>query len=60
MVIALDWTHPWKFIEELETWLHWVENWAIGDGSRELEIVREENRERCKNYLSSQDLFMKC
>lgn len=51
VMIALDWTQPWKFVEELETWLHWVENWAKGDGSRELEIAREENRERCRNSL---------
>jgi dynein light intermediate chain 1, cytosolic len=45
-MIALDWTHPWTFVEELETWLQWIESWAKGDGSRELEIVREECRER--------------
>jgi dynein light intermediate chain 1, cytosolic len=49
VMIALDWTHPWTFVEELETWLQWVENWAKGDGSRDLEIVREECRERCKS-----------
>ena len=46
VMIALDWTHPWTFVEELETWLQWIESWAKGDGSRELEIVREECRER--------------
>lgn len=46
MIIALDWTRPWTFIEELQTWLVWVEQWAKGDGSRELEVVREEQRER--------------
>lgn len=46
VVIALDWTKPWTFVEELQTWLIWVEQWAKGDGSRDLEIVREENRER--------------
>jgi hypothetical protein len=46
VMIALDWTHPWTFVEDLETWLQWVESWAKGDGSRELEIVREECRER--------------
>jgi dynein light intermediate chain 1 len=54
VVIVLDWTRPWTFIEELETWIKWIENWAKGDGSRELEIVREESRERrsCNFYLS--------
>ncbi|TFK55636.1 hypothetical protein OE88DRAFT_1710043 [Heliocybe sulcata] len=46
VMIALDWTKPWTFVEELETWLSWVEEWAKGDGSRDLEISREENRER--------------
>ncbi|EEB91456.1 hypothetical protein MPER_10178, partial [Moniliophthora perniciosa FA553] len=47
VMIVLDWTRPWTFVEELETWLKWVEDWAKGDESRELEIAREENRERC-------------
>lgn len=48
VIIVLDWTRPWTFLDELHTWLEWVEKWAKGDGSRELEIVREENRERRK------------
>jgi hypothetical protein len=48
VMIVLDWTRPWTFVEELQNWLEWVETWAKGDGSRELEIVREENRERCE------------
>ncbi|KAF5333538.1 hypothetical protein D9611_002697 [Ephemerocybe angulata] len=51
VVIVLDWTRPWTFVEELQTWLQWVENWAKGDGSRDLEIVREENRERLQSHL---------
>lgn len=51
IMVVLDWTRPWTFIEELETWFQWIEAWAKGDGSRELEIVREENRER-REYLS--------
>jgi dynein light intermediate chain 1 len=46
VIICLDWTKPWTFVEELQTWLLWVEQWAEGDGARDLEIVREENRER--------------
>lgn len=52
VVIVLDWTKPWTFVEELEAWLQWVEAWAKGDGSRELEITREENRERCTRFSS--------
>lgn len=46
VMIVLDWTRPWTFVEELQQWLEWVEVWAKGDESRELQIVREENRER--------------
>ncbi|EMD40592.1 hypothetical protein CERSUDRAFT_111182 [Gelatoporia subvermispora B] len=51
VMIALDWTRPWTFVEELETWLQWIEKWAKGDGSRDLEITREENRERWQAHL---------
>ncbi|KAJ7068679.1 dynein light intermediate chain-domain-containing protein [Mycena amicta] len=51
VMIVLDWTRPWTFIEELETWLQWVERWTRGDGARELEIVREETRERLQAHL---------
>ncbi|KAJ3516133.1 hypothetical protein NLJ89_g1310 [Agrocybe chaxingu] len=50
-IIVLDWTRPWTFVEELETWLTWIETWAKGDGSRELEIIREESRERLQSHL---------
>ena len=46
VMIVLDWTRPWTFVEDLQTWLKWVEQWAKRDGSREVEIVREENHER--------------
>ena len=48
IIIVLDWTRPWTFVEELQTWLTWVETWSKGDASRELEIIREESRERRK------------
>ena len=48
VMIALDWTRPWSFVQELVTWLEWVEMWVKGDGSRELDITKEENRERRK------------
>ena len=47
VVIVLDWTRPWTFLEELHTWLAWIEGWVQGDGARELEVIREEHRERC-------------
>lgn len=53
MIVVLDWTKPWTFVDELETWLEWVEKWAKGNGARELEIVREENHERCKTFTWS-------
>lgn len=46
VMIVLDWTRPWTFIDELQSWLQWVEQWAKADGSREVEIAREENHER--------------
>ncbi|KAK1223342.1 hypothetical protein PQX77_013819 [Marasmius sp. AFHP31] len=51
VMIVLDWTRPWTFVEELETWLRWVEDWVNGDAVRELEVVREENRERWLHHL---------
>ena len=51
IIFVLDWTRPWTFIEELQTWLTWVEMWSKGDASRELEIIREESRERRKFHL---------
>ncbi|KAF7332396.1 Cytoplasmic dynein 1 light intermediate chain 1 [Mycena kentingensis (nom. inval.)] len=51
VVIVLDWTRPWTFVDELETWLQWVEQWTRGDAARELEIVREESRERLQAHL---------
>lgn len=51
VMIVLDWTQPWTFIEQLELWLKWIESWSKGDDSRELEIMREENRERLQSYI---------
>ncbi|KDR84036.1 hypothetical protein GALMADRAFT_236631 [Galerina marginata CBS 339.88] len=51
VVIVLDWTRPWTFVEELETWLAWVETWSKGDDSREVDIIREECRERLQSHL---------
>ncbi|KAL4264358.1 dynein light intermediate chain family protein [Pleurotus pulmonarius] len=51
VMIVLDWTRPWTFIDDLHVWLEWVETWAKGDTSREVEIAREENRERLQSHL---------
>lgn len=51
VIITLDWTRPWSFIEELQNWLRWIEAWTKGDGSHELEIIREENRERLQSHI---------
>ncbi|KAE9409855.1 hypothetical protein BT96DRAFT_953209 [Gymnopus androsaceus JB14] len=53
IVVVLDWTQPWTFVEELEEWLGWIEAWAQGDAKdgRDLEIVREDNRERWQSHL---------
>ncbi|TCD69233.1 hypothetical protein EIP91_008336 [Steccherinum ochraceum] len=51
VMIVLDWTKPWLFLEELHMWLSWVEQWVQGDSARELVIAREENRERLQAHL---------
>ncbi|KAF8559427.1 DLIC-domain-containing protein [Imleria badia] len=51
VMIVLDWTRPWTFVDDLQTWLKWVEEWAKGDAAREVEIVREENHERLQAHL---------
>jgi dynein light intermediate chain 1 len=48
---VLDWTRPWTFLEDLHTWLSWIERWVQGDGARELEVIREEHRERWQAHL---------
>ncbi len=59
VIIVLDWTRPWTFVEELETWLTAVETWAKGDNSREAVITREECRERreCSQTVVSSSNF---
>lgn len=51
VIIVLDWTRPWTFLEDLHTWLSWIERWVQGDGARELEVIREEHRERWQAHL---------
>ena len=49
VVIVLECTRPWT--DGLHTWLTWVKCWVQGDGARELEVIREEHRERCMSHL---------
>ncbi|KAI9457300.1 dynein light intermediate chain-domain-containing protein [Russula earlei] len=51
VVIVLDWTRPWTFLEELHTWLTWIERWVQADGAHELQVLREEHRERWQAHL---------
>ncbi|ELU45645.1 dynein 1 light intermediate chain [Rhizoctonia solani AG-1 IA] len=51
VMIVLDWTKPWSFMDQLETWMEWVNTWVKGDGARELEVAREEGRERRRSKL---------
>lgn len=48
VLIVLDWTRPSTFLDQLRIWLEWVDRWAQGDGARELEVMREEGKERRK------------
>lgn len=54
VMILLDWTKPWTFVEQLENWLIWVDKWTKGDGSREMEVTRDEGRERCEYVVHSE------
>ncbi|PVF96464.1 hypothetical protein CPB86DRAFT_762055 [Serendipita vermifera] len=51
IMIVLDWTKPWTFIDQLEIWMKWIDEWAKGDGSRETEVLREEGKERLQYHL---------
>ncbi|CCO28208.1 Cytoplasmic dynein 1 light intermediate chain 1 AltName: Full=Dynein light chain A [Rhizoctonia solani AG-1 IB] len=51
VIIILDWTKPWSFVDQLETWMEWVNTWVKGDGARDLEVAREEGRERLQAHL---------
>ncbi|CAG8657525.1 13088_t:CDS:2, partial [Acaulospora colombiana] len=46
IMIVLDWTKPWTFIDQLEMWMKWIDEWSKGDGNRETEVLREEGKER--------------
>ncbi|KAG8952640.1 hypothetical protein FRC04_004002 [Tulasnella sp. 424] len=50
IVIVLDWTRPWTFVEQLYTWLAWVEKWT-SESDRELQVLKEEGRERLQSHL---------
>ena len=45
-MIVLDWTKPWSFVDQLELWMKWIEVWAKGDGNRELDVLRDEGRDK--------------
>ncbi|KAJ4479193.1 dynein light intermediate chain-domain-containing protein [Lentinula aciculospora] len=49
VIVVLDWTKPWTFVEEMVEWFAWIERWS-GD-RRELEMIREETRERWQSHL---------
>lgn len=51
VLIVLDWTKPWSFLDQLKTWLTWVEVWAQKDTSRETQVLREEGHERCEIFV---------
>ncbi|KIK63873.1 hypothetical protein GYMLUDRAFT_40961 [Collybiopsis luxurians FD-317 M1] len=53
VMVVLDWTKPWDFVEELEVWLGWVEKWVHGlavpntnpkDG-KDTKTLKEDGRE---------------
>lgn len=52
VVIVLDWSQPWTFIDHLRTWLAWIESWSKPDGTHELDVARDENREKCERAFT--------
>ncbi|KAN0140426.1 hypothetical protein V8E53_001635 [Lactarius tabidus] len=53
VVIGLDWIRQRSFLEELHTWLAWIERCVQGDGARELDVIREEHRESLYSLLAT-------
>ena len=51
-MIVLDWTKPWSFVDQLEIWIKWIETWAKGDGNRELDVLRDEGKDKCTPALN--------
>ncbi|KAG8880265.1 hypothetical protein FRB97_000977, partial [Tulasnella sp. 331] len=51
VMIVLDWARPSTFLDQLRIWLEWVDRWAQGDGARELEVMREEGKERLQSHI---------
>ncbi|KAF8339042.1 dynein light intermediate chain-domain-containing protein [Cantharellus anzutake] len=51
VLITIDWTRPWTFIQQLEAWFNWIEQWLDKDTSREMKIAKEEGRERLQSHL---------
>ncbi|KAG9038612.1 hypothetical protein FRB95_000834, partial [Tulasnella sp. JGI-2019a] len=51
VMIVLDWTRPSAFLDQMRIWLEWIDQWAQGDGARELEVMREEGRERLQSHI---------
>src|SRR5258707_1068727 len=44
ILIVIDWTRPWTFVQQLEVWFHWIEKWLDGDTSREMQVAKELGR----------------
>ncbi|KZT62783.1 hypothetical protein CALCODRAFT_478704 [Calocera cornea HHB12733] len=51
VMIVLDWTQPWTFVPQLEKWLKWVEHWAEADKGRDLDVLRDEAKERLRLHI---------
>ncbi|ODN99291.1 hypothetical protein I350_07456 [Cryptococcus amylolentus CBS 6273] len=51
VVIVLDWTKPQSMLQELLTWLSWVETWASEAGERgEVEELHERLQSHLQHY----------
>ncbi|KAF8475254.1 hypothetical protein DFH94DRAFT_611128, partial [Russula ochroleuca] len=45
VIVVLDGTGPWSFLEDLNPCLVWIEHCVQGDGARELEVIYGEHHE---------------
>ncbi|KAN0140420.1 hypothetical protein V8E53_001629 [Lactarius tabidus] len=43
VMIVLGWTRPCTSLEELHTWLAWIERWVQGDGAGKLKVIHREH-----------------
>ena len=51
ILIVIDWTRPWTFVQQLEVWFRWIDRWLDRDTSREMQVAKEEGKERRRSCM---------